>query len=105
MGKIDELYNTKELVKKILEEYPEARDSDELLYIKVVEHRNPGVLKMSFWAVMIYPKKYSLPATETVRRARQRVQEQFPELCGKETTRKARRENEQAYKAFALGMK
>lgn len=101
MGKLDEIYNTKELVVLLLENEPECRNSDDLLYVKVCEHKNPRILKMPFWEVMIHSHKYHLPAYETVRRTRQRLQEERPDLGPTAFIKGHRQENEEAFEKFA----
>lgn len=41
MSKSQELQNTTNIVKEILENYPEARNSDDFLCFKVCEKHNP----------------------------------------------------------------
>ena len=71
MSKAEELINATELVKKMLEHYPEARNSDDDLYLLVCRAINIEILHLPFGLVMRQRKKYKLPAFETVRRTRQ----------------------------------
>jgi len=68
------------IVKKILEDYPQTRDCDPKLYIKVVERLNRGALNRPFEEVMFNLKELGLPCFETVRRTRQKLQQEIPEL-------------------------
>ena len=46
-------------------------------------------------------KEYGLPGFETVRRSRQKVQADNPELEGTESTRRKRAKQEAVYREFA----
>ena len=71
------------IVKKVLNEHPETRDSDSKLICWVYSITNPEVLKLSFSKVMWNSKFYNLPSFETIRRTRQKLQHDYPELRGK----------------------
>ena len=101
MDKRDELKRTSNLVKLLLEEKPETRDSDMLLYIEVCKILNPESVKFPVEYVLLHLKEFGLPNTETVRRTRQKVQASFPELAGNRKVEKARAENENAFRQFA----
>lgn len=75
-----EFKQTKELVKYLLEKYPKTRNSDQLLYVKVVEKLNPGAKGEAFEAVMLNLESMGLPCFETVRRSRQEIQAKNPRL-------------------------
>ena len=102
-----QLEKTAKLVKSILETNPQVRNSDNLLYLKVAEHiaaqngYNLWAFPIPFFLISM--KEYSFPPFETVRRARQKVQSQCPELKGCECVQDARKENEQIYRDFASG--
>ena len=103
MGKSQELINTSKLVKEILMEDERARNGDLYLYIKICEKINPNVLRKPFSTVMANLKSYNLPHTETVRRARQKIQAKHPDLSGCRKITQAREENEKAYREYARG--
>lgn len=102
-----ELQNTSQLVKAILEQDERARDSDSFLYFRVL-----GVLGLKF-GVNVYDMTVSdfllnrvgheFPAFETVRRTRQKVQQQFPELAGSAAVGKMRSDREKGFREFARG--
>lgn len=71
------------IVKKVLNEHPETRDSDSKLICWVYSITNPEVLKLSFSKVMWNSRFYNLPSSETIRRTRQKLQHDYPELRGK----------------------
>ena len=102
-----ELQNTSQLVTLILEQDERARNSDNYLYFRVL-----GVLGMKF-GVDVYKMSvsdfllnrvgYEFPGFETVRRTRQKLQRQFPELAGSEAVGKMRTDREKAFREFARG--
>lgn len=100
---MSDLKTTAELVKKILEERPEARNSDYVLYSIICEKTNKKVLSLPFDMVLSLLDKRKIPNFETIRRTRQKVQEEFPELKGSKKTRQARAKNEVAFREFARG--
>lgn len=104
MNKEKELQNTTELVKAILKEDEMARNSDNVLYVKVVEKLKPEVLQEPFWYVLVSLKDYDLPGFETVRRTRQKIQEHHPELCSKEKVKMQKLLNEETFEEYARGI-
>ena len=87
MGKKEELETTEKLVKRILIEYPMARSSDSYLYIRVVKALCPEALNKPFSEVMFNLKELGLPCFETVRRSRQKIQNENPILKANERCR------------------
>ena len=71
-----------ETVKKILTEKPDARDDDFHLIGYVYKQTNPDIIGMPFRIVMWYHTQYGLPSFETIRRTRQKLQHDYPELRG-----------------------
>lgn len=71
-------------VKDILIQYPESRDSDELLQLKVWARQYPQLRSKTYrywdWAILFRDKK--LASAESIRRSRQKLQEKHPELRG-----------------------
>lgn len=101
MGKTRELNNIKEIVKETLTSYPNTRNSDNALYIKVCERLNPEVLNKPFWFVLANMKNEHLPSIETVGRARRKVQEQNADLSAVEDVENERMLNEEIFRDFA----
>lgn len=95
------LFEIKELVKEILEENEKARDSDHLLYAHICDRINPSVARLPFGDVMVYLDGYGLPPFESVRRARQKLQAERPDLRPNDEVALFRAENETAYKEFS----
>lgn len=102
------LYQTKNLVREILKEDEASRNSDDRLYCKVCEHHalvtkcpvTPS--NTSADTFLAIKSKYKYPPFESVRRARQAVQAECPELKACEKVQAMRFANEEEYKRFAL---
>ncbi len=96
------------LVKDILTDIPETRNSDYYLYLKVLERTaeingapKPKDLTVSYF--LRNAKKLKFPYFETVRRARQKIQEEIPELKSVPCVAKVKAEKEKAFREFARG--
>lgn len=101
------LYTTANLVKTILQEEPQTRSSDSLLYLKVIERiaEEKGV-DLENISVPFFLKNMSclyFPPFESVRRARQKIQAQHPELSANAKVQEQREINEVEYREFARG--
>lgn len=107
MSKATQLMTTTNLVKRLLTEDPQTRNSDSYLYLKVLEHCAlqkgidlSGLTVPNFLTSM---NVLNLPCFETVRRSRQKIQQEHPELKGNRAVQEARAENEQVYRDYARG--
>lgn len=93
-------------VKRILEVCPQARNSDSYLYLKVIEcmdaDNGTEVKWLSVHTFLMNINELGIPNFETVRRARQKIQAQYPELAACRKVDALRANNESAYRAFAL---
>lgn len=104
---MNELKNTTTLVKSILEQDVRTRNSDSLLYLKVIERIADkegvnlyGISVPMFLANMsAYPY---FPGFETVRRTRQKVQAENPTLGANERVGAFRSEREREFRAWAV---
>ena len=85
-------------VELILMADKETRDNDDLLYVTFAEWL--GLTDKTFGTVFTNRKELGLPPYETVRRARQKVQAEHPELRGKRY--KARQEAEEVFREYAV---
>lgn len=107
MGKLNELKTTQGIVLEILKEQQMARDSDNLLcymVYKVIGKRNGiDIDSMSMPTFFLHMKEYGFPSTETIRRTRQKLQAEHPELCGSRTVEGQRLLNEEAFREYARG--
>ena len=93
------------MVKVILTENVQARNDDNVLYLKVlqiVSNRNSIDLQsMTVPVFLMKMKEYGLPGFETVRRSRQKVQADNPDLAGNAAVRRKRAKQESVYREFA----
>lgn len=99
--KKNELKSITKIVKTILEQDELARNSDKYLYMKVIEKLNADALDYALVLFLTDPMFNDLPCFESVRRARQKVQQHFPELAGSKRVQAARKEDEAEVKEFA----
>lgn len=95
------LFEIKSLVKEILEENEDARNSDNTLYAEICYRHNPSAMRLPFEEVIRYLDGYGLPPFESVRRARQKLQAERPDLRPNDEVALFRAENETAYKEFS----
>lgn len=98
-----QLNKVKELVKNILTESENTRNSDDLLYITVCKRINPIAASLPFYMVLGNRKEYGIPSFESVSRARRKIQEENPDLCGTDTVEAYRKVNEETFREFATG--
>ena len=72
----------KAIVKHILTEKPNTRNSDNDLIVEVLNFIEPGITKEPFETVIkqCYMNG-KFPTLETIRRTRQKIQETYPELA------------------------
>lgn len=102
-----DLKQTSKLVKMILEEDKKARNSDQYLYLKVLKYIEAlydiNISNMTVEHFLANTPDLPCPNFETVRRTRQKVQAQFPELAANRRVAAARAENEEVFREFATG--
>lgn len=106
-----DLKTTKALVQAILERDQMARNSDHILYLRVLqtitEQRNDLAPLKSLTVVeflnILNKSNCPYPGFETVRRSRQKVQAECPWLAACKTVEEFRAENEEAFREFARG--
>lgn len=103
MGKATELKNTTAIVKDILANCPDARNSDDYLYLKVCQRINGICLNLPFHQIMMNRSKYGYPIYESVRRSRQKLQAKYPELSGNPDVEAQRMLNEEVFREYARG--
>ena len=103
---MNDLRTVSGLVTDILENNPQARNSDSFLYLKVLEAvaERDGLPLDNVTVHDFFTKMYSsFPGSETVRRTRQKAQEKNPALRACDTVADYRAENEKIYRSFARG--
>lgn len=107
MNKKYELLTIKSLVKNILEQDAMSRNSDSYLYLKVIckvaEIKKFDLSAVSVTDFLSNMSKWGFPPFESVRRARQLVQEHYPELSSTERIKAKRNKNEEVFREFARG--
>ena len=107
MNKATELKTTKALVKTILEQYPKARNSDSFLYLKllgvIADKEGMDMGRIPVTTFLLNMSAWKFPPFESVRRARQKLQREFPELSASKEVQECRDDNIPVYEAFARG--
>ena len=102
-----DLKNTTALVKSILEQDKQCRNSDSFLYLKVLtevgKQKGFDIEKMTIPYFLLNLHGAGLPPFESVRRARQKIQAAYPELAACERVEGFRAENEREFRAYARG--
>ena len=104
---MNDLKNTTALVKAILEQDKQCRNSDSFLYLKVLsvigKRKGIDIENMSVPYFLINLQGTTFPGFETVRRTRQKLQQHHPELCACEAVKGFRAGLETEYREFARG--
>lgn len=107
MSKATQLMTTTNLVKRLLTEDPQTRNSDSYLYLKVLEHismqKGINLQGLTVPHFLVSMNVLGLPCFETVRRSRQKIQMEHPELKGCRAVQEARADNEQVFRDYARG--
>ena len=97
------LRNLTELVKTIMEQQPETRSSDNLLYIEVLKRiTSQNVLNMPVWLFYQNLTEWQLPSIETVGRCRRKAQQENPHLKAKPEVEDFRYDRETEFIEFAV---
>jgi outer membrane protein assembly factor BamD (BamD/ComL family) len=98
---------TSKLVEEFLRDEPQTRNSDSLLYLRILQyHANERGMLLHNIPVPLFLLNmgdWGFPPFESVRRARQKVQATYPELASTGKVAGFRSDNEKEYRAFALG--
>lgn len=101
---MNRLYETSKLVKEILENNIQARNSDTYLYLQVIY--KVGMLKgidvnsMSVPEFLSKKKQLGFPPYKTVERARRKIKKEHPELAGNKNVEEQRADNEVEYREY-----
>ena len=98
---MERLKKVENVVEKILEVREDARENDDVLYLYVCEYFHRGISSMSLRDFLMNRKQTSCPVFETVRRTRQKLFNERPELKPKEKVTKLRKDMEIIYKDYA----
>lgn len=102
---MDDLKNTENIVRAILQDNPDARNSDNILYEAYISKVNPWVLVRLVRDYFLYFSDFGLARFESVSRIRRKLQEEEKELRGVEQVQKWRKENEKEFREYAKEIK
>lgn len=83
-----------EIVKKVLQEHEDARNSDFRTIGWVLKLTKPDVMDKPFKEVLWKHKELDIPSFETIRRTRQKLQHDFPELRGEVYEKRMNKQSE-----------
>ncbi len=102
-----ELKKVSHIVKAILTEDAQTRNSDSYLYLKVLEYiaekNDIDLHSLTVPAFLTSMKVLRFPCFETVRRSRQKVQQTYPHLSACTEVEEYRAVNEEIFREFARG--
>jgi hypothetical protein len=103
-----DLKTTTALVKAILEQDKQSRNSDSILYYRVLsiigKRKGVDIDEMSLPYFLLNMSGTEFPPFESVRRTRQKIQEHHPELGACKEVAEARAYNEMVYHDYARGV-
>ena len=98
---MEQLKNMQQKVEYCLGKFPICRDDDNMLIGAVYSiFYDVDVKHVTFKDILL---RTDLPSFETIRRCRQKAQEQCPELRGTKHTQKKRKDNEKRVRKYARG--
>lgn len=101
---VDSPYKASEIIREILENDPKARDSDNILYYKVLQKvgliNGIDIESMPIPRFFLHMKDYGFPQFETVRRTRQKLQHDYPELGSSKEIAEYRQKKEKKYHEY-----
>lgn len=98
---MNNLTQIKILVKETLERDLRARNDDNYLYALICLSLRPALLCVSVGDFFLNHSEYGVPGFETVRRTRQKIQAEHPELRGEKFIEGMRMHHESVFKAFS----
>lgn len=103
----DNLGTVTDMVKIILLKHPEARNSDNILYLYVLKEKGmqKGIDLESMSVISFFAKikELGIPSIETVGRCRRKLVESYPQLAGNSTVEGYRTLNEEMFREYAKG--
>lgn len=104
---MENIRQTSKLVKQILTENPQTRNSDSLLYLKVLEEqawqKGMSIHCINLSVFLQKSAEWGFAPFETVRRTRQKIQRECPELACTDKVAQMRLVNEAAFREYARG--
>ena len=103
--KMDEIRHTSNMVQNALETNPNTRNSDTYLYYVIcrekLQEQGIDINSISLQEALLHRKEYNLPNFETVRRSRQKIQENHPEYSSNSAVKAIRAEREMEFRQYA----
>lgn len=102
---MSKLRTIESIVRPILEENAEARNDDMVLFLLVCNdcaHHAQGAGMITLEDVMRNYRSFQIPCFESVRRTRQKIQSEQPELGCSPKVRRVRSRGERAYRNYAV---
>ena len=99
---VEKLKKLENVIKPILENQPQTREDDFLLYAEVIKEYRPDLLSVSAQQFLLWHKELKVPNIKSVERARRKVQEKHPELATERAKRRRATEQE-AYMQYGRG--
>lgn len=97
----EKLLKQEEIVRPILEQFPETRGDDFLLYAEVLKECRPDLVGLAVTDFFVAHKELHCPSYESISRVRRRLQAKHPELTSPKV-RARRTEETAAYIGYAL---
>ena len=91
---------TERLVLSILENVPQTRNSDQLLYLTVIEQIGRGNSNKPISEILLNLEELGLPCFETVRRSRQKIQAEREDLRACDKVQDYREEREESFRRY-----
>ncbi len=102
---MQKILNTSKMVKLALTVCPETRNSDSFLYLKVIEQqaidKGMDIHHIPLPHFLENFRKWGFPCFETVRRTRQKIQAEFPELASTSQVAGLRADREEVFREYA----
>lgn len=92
--------NLEDLVIRILQTDRGARNSDNKLYLAVIDNLVLNGSQLPISEVLLNQKRLGIPPFESVSRCRRRLQSVYPNLRGNDEVLTGRRKKERAFKDY-----
>ena len=100
-----DLRKVSDLVLRILQQDADTRDSDDILYCRVLEHygKRMGVdfNRVSTISFFKNARRYKIPSIETVGRCRRKMQEEYTDVRGTDNTVRKRQDRAKDFVDYA----
>ena len=102
---MQKILNTSKMVKLALTVCPETRNSDSYLYLKIIEQqaidKDMDIRNIPLTSFLLNSQKWGFAPFETVRRTRQKLQAEFPELASTAKVAELRADREEVFREYA----